>query len=137
VVGTAAAWIRSEALFSREGARFRLSEAQRLARESPDLSEEEFGQILHERIKAAVEGHEREMKRLHIAQFKENVSRTSKNADIIHRNVQICDLKRQDPKTWTLENLRHRFGFADRSSIRDILKDEAKWRRLANKLPPV
>jgi hypothetical protein len=110
------------------------SEARRLARETPHLSDEEFSQTLHERIKTAMEQQETQMKLLHQAQFRETTSRTSKNVDLIRRNLEVCELRRRDPKTWTFENLKDRFGFADHSSIRDILKQEAKWRRLASKL---
>jgi hypothetical protein len=49
------------------------------------------------------------------------------------RNVEICDKREQDKKKWTLGKLAKDYKMT-RQSVVNILKDEAKWRRLARKV---
>ena len=54
--------------------------------------------------------------------------------DTIRQNVEICDLRRKDSKTWSMPRLGRKFDMT-RQSVAKILKDEAKWRQLFAKLP--
>jgi hypothetical protein len=70
-----------------------------------------------------------------IEQFKAKLGkkRTSDPATI-KRNVEICDLRKQDKKYWSHGQLGLKYGMNKRSVAR-ILKDEEKWRQLASQLP--
>jgi hypothetical protein len=48
----------------------------------------------------------------------------------VRRNVEICNLRKRDPKHWSQGQLAKKFKVSS-PAIRKILKDEAKWRRLA------
>ena len=52
---------------------------------------------------------------------------------IIMRNVEICDLRQRDSKTWTQGKLAKQYGIKP-STIREILKQEIKWREKLLKL---
>ena len=53
--------------------------------------------------------------------------------DIIRRNVNICDLRKQDRKKWSLLKLAKHFK-KDKRTITGILEEESKWRKMADKL---
>lgn len=52
----------------------------------------------------------------------------------IRRNVQICDLRKQDVKKWTFGTLAMKFK-VKRQTILRILDEEQKWRDLHSQLP--
>lgn len=106
-------------------------EARRLAREKPELSEEEFDKEFHERIKQSTELYNREVAELEGAKLKEQRDRKS-DPEIVHRNVEICDHRRQDRKRWSIGKLAKTYDLSHRA-ITLILRDEEKWRRLAQK----
>jgi len=51
----------------------------------------------------------------------------------VRRNLEICELRKKDRKTWSMRNLARKYGMKWQS-IQNILTNEAKWRRLANRL---
>lgn len=51
----------------------------------------------------------------------------------IHRNIEICDLRRKDPGLWSLNRLGKHFSLK-KPTIQRIVKREDHWRRLAAKL---
>jgi hypothetical protein len=53
--------------------------------------------------------------------------------ETIKRNVEICDLRKQDQKKWSFGRLAKKFDVA-RQSIANILKEEEKWRKLHREL---
>jgi hypothetical protein len=50
--------------------------------------------------------------------------------EIIRRNVEICDRRKQDRKHWSLVRLARTYKVSKRT-ITKVLKEEDKWRRLA------
>ena len=52
--------------------------------------------------------------------------------EIVRRNVEICDRRKQDRKKWSISRLARIYDLSHRN-INLILKDEQKWRRLAEK----
>lgn len=61
--------------------------------------------------------------------FKDRRDRKS-DPEIVRRNVEICDLRRQDRKKWTLGRLARKYGVTNRA-ITKVIQEESKWRRLA------
>jgi hypothetical protein len=49
--------------------------------------------------------------------------------EIVRRNVEICDRRKEDPKAWSLKKLAAKYKISIRN-ITLILLDEAKWRQL-------
>jgi hypothetical protein len=86
-----------------------------------------------ERIYAAID-------RVVVPQVQEIRQRDKKARDrksdpaTIRQNVDICDLRKKDTKTWSQRALGKKFGMT-RQSIADILEEEDKWRRLFSELP--
>jgi len=54
--------------------------------------------------------------------------------ETIRQNVEICDLRKEDKKKWSMGQLARKFGMA-RQSISKILKKEENWRQLLSNLP--
>jgi hypothetical protein len=71
----------------------------------------------------------RDMLTIETERLKQRRNRKSSPATI-HRNIEICDLRRQNPKHWSQGRLAKKYKVTDRM-IRSILKQERKWRRLA------
>jgi hypothetical protein len=103
-------------------------EARRLAREQPRLSDEEFDRLFRERIKQSMETYNKEIYELAAAKLKEQRDRKS-DPEIVRRNVEICDLRKQDPKKWSYGMLGKKYDMT-KQAIKAILKEESKWRRL-------
>lgn len=55
------------------------------------------------------------------------------NPATIRRNVEICDLRTKDAKTWTQGKLAKKYKLSPQA-IRKILSEETKWRQLATAL---
>jgi hypothetical protein len=106
-------------------------EARRLLRENPNLDDEQFDKELHERVKQKMELYNREISELERAKLKEQRDRKS-DPEIARRNVEICDLRKRDPKKWTLGTLGKKFDLT-KQTVKSIIENEAKWRRLAAK----
>jgi hypothetical protein len=51
--------------------------------------------------------------------------------EIIRRNVEICRLKEENPKYWTLEQLRRKYKFKHVRAVTKIVEKRAMWLRLA------
>lgn len=111
-----------------------LQRARRLAREAPDISDDDFDKRLGEEVKQTLEGIGRDIAELERAELKEKRDRKS-DPETIHRNVKICDLRKQDRKKWSLSRLAKNFDMTTRA-ITKILSEEAKWRRLGAKQEP-
>lgn len=67
-----------------------------------------------------------------IADYKSKRERKS-NPETIKRNVEICDLRKQDRRKWSLRKLAKHYDVTTRV-ITQVTKEEAKWRRLASDL---
>jgi hypothetical protein len=107
-------------------------EARRLAREKPQLSDEEFDREFHDRIRASMENYNETIAALEQAKLKESRDRKS-DPETVSRNVEICDLRKQDSKKWSLGRLAGKYGISKRA-ISLILADDVKWRQLAASL---
>ena len=64
---------------------------------------------------------------------KSNQKKRKSSQDIIRRNVEICDLRKQNEAYWSHGQLVLKYGLK-RQTISRILKQETKWRYLASKL---
>jgi AraC-like DNA-binding protein len=53
--------------------------------------------------------------------------------ETVRRNVEICDRRKLDKKTWTLGTLSQHYGIS-RQYVARIIKEEERWRRLAKQL---
>jgi hypothetical protein len=62
------------------------------------------------------------------------LKRHKPSVESIRRNVEICNLWKNDRKKWSQGRLARTYHITARR-IRAILKDEKKWRDLASKLP--
>lgn len=67
-----------------------------------------------------------------VADAKEARDRKSDPA-IVRRNVEICDLRRLNPKKWSFTTLAKKFDLP-KSSIQLIVRTEAEWREKARRL---
>ena len=103
-----------------------LQEAIRIARERAPIRDDDFDRLLHEQVRELLEGQSKDMEELERAELKEKRERKS-DVKTIRRNVEICDLRR---KNWSLKKLAGRFGMKYQT-VQIIVKDEAKWRKLA------
>lgn len=104
-------------------------EARRLAREKPQLSDEEFEKEHHERMKQYAELRDREIGELERAKLKKQRDRKSDPGNV-KRNLEICNRRRQDRKKWSLGKLAKTYRLTPRA-ITKIISEEEKWRRLA------
>jgi hypothetical protein len=50
--------------------------------------------------------------------------------ETIQRNVEICDLRKSDPKKWSQNRLARKFDVT-RQYVQRVLKEEGEWRKLA------
>lgn len=106
--------------------------------ETPNLEDaanaafEEVFKELAPAIQGVIEG----VVQKEVANYKSKRNRKS-DPDTIKRNVEICDLRKQDRKKWSLRKLAKHFNVTDRA-ITLVLKDEDKWRRLGTEelVPP-
>jgi hypothetical protein len=101
-------------------------------KQHPEASDEELYALVNEAARRSIEEYEASYTELAEAQLKEKRDRKSAPGTV-RRNVEICDLRKQDPKKWSLGMLGKRFKLT-RQTVKRILEDEAKWRRLAARL---
>lgn len=64
------------------------------------------------------------------------LKRHKSSPGIIRRNVEICDLRKQDARKWSQGRLAKKYHVTTRV-IRKVLKDEEKWRKLAEQIGPI
>jgi hypothetical protein len=105
-----------------------LHEARKLARDKPQLSDEDFEKLLNDRMVSAHARLTRDISELEAASLKEHRDRKPEPS-VVKRNVEICDLRKADKKTWSQGRLAKKFDITPRR-IRSILAEEEKWRRL-------
>jgi hypothetical protein len=102
--------------------------ARELIREDPSLSDEQFDKELHERVKQHMDVYNREISELERAKLKEARDRKP-DPETVRRNVEICNLRKQDPAKWSLGQLAKKYEMT-KQSIKKIIEEESKWRRL-------
>jgi hypothetical protein len=107
-------------------------EARRLARERPEATDAEFDRELLERASRAVEVSHEKITELALARFKEQRDRKP-DPEIVRRNVEVCDRRKQDPSHWSLSRLAKAYDLTPRM-ITKILEAEPEWRRRAEQL---
>jgi hypothetical protein len=106
-----------------------IREARRVAKEGPDLSDEEFDRQVTARVQQATNQVKAEIGAEERAKLKATRDRQS-DPETVRRNVEICDRRLQDPGHWTQGQLALEYRITKRA-IRKILGNEAKWRKLA------
>jgi hypothetical protein len=106
-----------------------IREARRVAKESSNLSDEEFDRQVTARVQQATDQFKAEIGSEERDKLKAERNRQS-NPETVRRNVEICDLRLQDPKRWTHGRLARKYGKTSQL-IRKILKEETEWRRKA------
>jgi hypothetical protein len=106
-----------------------IQEARRLAREQPQISDEEFDKLLNEQVSGRMVDYDQKISELERAKLKEQRDRKS-DPETVRRNLEICDLRNENPHKWSQGRLARQFDVTPRA-IRKILADEVKWRRLS------
>ncbi len=101
----------------------------KLVRENPRLLTEPYEQELERSFREWGDAAAREISAMEREQLKEQRDRKSR-PETIKRNVEICDLRKTDPKKWSLGMLGKKFHIT-KQAIKKILEEESKWRRLA------
>ena len=110
-----------------------LKEARRLARgDLSNVSDEEFDKKFGEQISASIYSLIRTIFKRAEERFRKKRDRKS-DPETITRNVEICELRKQDRKRWKLATLAKKFDVTIRY-IGKVIQGEAKWRSLAAKL---
>jgi hypothetical protein len=61
--------------------------------------------------------------------------RRKSSPETVRRNVEICERRKKDRKTWSLRNLARKYNLRYQS-VQKIVNSEAKWRKLASQLTP-
>jgi hypothetical protein len=102
-----------------------LREAARLAREQSSLTDAQLQGLC---LEACAE-YGRQQSRLARAEVKARRDRKS-DARTVKRNLEICDLHRRDPGTWSLKKLAGKYKVS-REAVVKVLRREGHWRRLA------
>jgi hypothetical protein len=101
----------------------------RIAREAPDLDGPPLEAAVFRFHQHEMEMMRRDLVAAEAAEFKHKRNRKS-SPDTVRRNIEICDLRKDNPKHWSHGRLAKKFDVTDRM-IRSVLKQEQKWRRLA------
>lgn len=110
-----------------------LQSACRVARDQPNLTGTDFAIAVDRSVKEVMHEYDRIIGEREAAKLKEQRDRKS-DPEIIRRNVQICNRRKGDAKKWTQGRLSREYQL-DKKTIRDILRDELKWRQMAARLP--
>jgi hypothetical protein len=108
---------------------FALQHARTIAKEMRDISDEEFDKQLQARVSEATATFTKAIGELEAAAMKAKRDRKP-GRKIATRNIEICDLRRQDKRHWSQGRLAKKYDL-DVRSIRKILNNELKWRRIA------
>jgi hypothetical protein len=106
-----------------------VKQAVEIARADPHISDEEFARRIEADSMRTLDRNNASLLAIDRAQVKEKRDRKS-DPETIRRNVEICDLRKQDPKKWSYRRLARQFKITPQA-IGLILKGETKWRRLA------
>ncbi|HEV3146659.1 MAG TPA: hypothetical protein VGZ47_22425 [Gemmataceae bacterium] len=109
-----------------------VQQARKLVREQPQLPDEQFDKELDTRVRALIDIYIKEAASIERDQIKQKRDRKS-DPETIRRNVEICDLRKKDPTTWTQCKLAKHFKIKA-PSIRKVLKHEDEWRKKASQL---
>jgi len=112
---------------------FVIDRAWQIFKEHPEVAREEFRKDLDVEVKRWVEMMGKEIGELEREKYKQQRDRKS-NPEIVRRNLEICNRRKGNGKLWTQGRLAKEYQL-DKRTIREILTDEAKWRRLAATLP--
>jgi hypothetical protein len=110
-----------------------LKHARKLAKEHPSLTDEEFERQLETMVTQFVQNERDAVSELVREQIKKSRDRKS-DPETIRRNVEICDLRKQNKKTWSQEKLAKKYEVT-KQYISNVLKDEEKWRKFLSELP--
>ena len=105
---------------------FAIQHAIRIARERPDLSDADFEKELRAAVKRSTDTFSREIGEREAAKLKAARDRKP-SLSIAERNVEICDLRRKDPRHWSQGRLAKKYKL-DVRTIRKILTEENEWR---------
>lgn len=102
--------------------------AREAARGNPGLPDDEFDRLLREQVGRTLAEYDAKISELEGAKLKQQRDRKN-DPEMVRRNVEICE-RRKDRKQWSLKKLARHYHTSVRN-ITLIVKDEAKWRRLA------
>lgn len=116
----------------KQGFPLMLQHALHVAETMPGASRDQQLATLHDLVKQNQEHYDRTIGEREQAKFKAQRERKS-DPEIVRRNVEICDLRKQDTTKWTLGRLANRYKIS-RQNVGLVLNDEARWRRLAQNL---
>lgn len=108
---------------------FLLSKAVELAQDNPGADDKELVRLLKESAEDFARDFASKAAEMERVKLKAERDRKS-SPETIRRNVEICDLRKQDAKKWSYRRLARQFKMTPQA-IGLVLKDEAKWRRLA------
>jgi hypothetical protein len=106
-----------------------LGHAVAVVRSNPEATNEELVALVNQRAKEQNEREQQAYAELAMAQFKELRDRKS-SPETVRRNLEMCDLRNQDSKKWSLARLAKRYDITVRA-VSKILENESKWRRLS------
>jgi hypothetical protein len=105
-------------------------EAVRRAKASPGITDAD----LETHCNQVLDEYGRQQHRLTEAKFKQQRDRKS-DQENVRRNVEICALRQQDKRKWSLQKLARKYDVSVRA-ISKILKGEGEWRRQLANLEP-
>ena len=111
-----------------------LAAAREVAQSTRNLSDDDFEKMIHFRLTTSTKEFSDAIGEREAAKLKAKRDRKPELETIL-RNVEICDLRNKDARHWSQGRLAKKYGLTERA-IRKILKDETKWRRLAEQGGP-
>ncbi len=106
-----------------------VQEATRMIRECPQKAAAEMEEEMLKKVGRYLETYRQKIGELEQGKLKEKRDRKS-DPEIVKRNVEICDLKRANAEHWSHRRLGKKYDLSPQA-ISLILKDEAKWRQMA------
>jgi hypothetical protein len=106
-----------------------IREAIPLVKAFPELSVEEQVELISKAYEKSTTDFEAGIVSREQQRFRAKRNRKASLATI-RRNVEMCDLRGQDPEKWYPKSLARRFGVSD-AYVRRVLKQESMWRQLA------
>lgn len=105
-----------------------IQQARQIAKEMQGLPDEEFAQTVLERFSKSQEEIRQSIRETEATKLKAARDRKP-DLEIAKRNIEICDLRRQDKRHWSQGRLAKKYDL-DQRTIRKILKEELTWRRI-------
>jgi len=109
-----------------------LRQARLVAKNHPGVSDTDFDSMVNERVKVELETMSDKLSELEAEKLKAKRDRKS-DPVTIKRYVEICNLRRGNKSKWTQGALAKRFEVTP-AMIRQILREETKWRQLEARL---